>query len=99
MAIPDGRDRRRCERICIDAGLEFFVDADIQGGECLDVSQTGLRFSSPEALQVELRLNVDGEREERRGRLVWARGHADGSIEYGLQFNDDEPLYEEEEEI
>ena len=85
----EDEELRRSERYELDAGLEFYVDADIMGASCLDISQTGIAFVSPGPLVVELRLNVDGEREERRARLVWAEQMTDGSVRYGLEFVDD----------
>ena len=86
---PDGLEHRRSERYQLDAGVEFYVDADILGANCLDVSQTGISFVAPGPLEVELRLTVDGEREERRARLVWAEQMTDGSVRYGLEFIDE----------
>ncbi|HNY27551.1 MAG TPA: PilZ domain-containing protein [Candidatus Sumerlaeota bacterium] len=87
-----GSNKRMAERICLDAGVDFFVDADIVGAYALDVSQSGISFVSPEPLMVEMRLNVDGEREERRARLVWAKQQSDGSVRYGLEFCDGEEM-------
>ncbi|MFW6286664.1 MAG: PilZ domain-containing protein [Candidatus Sumerlaeota bacterium] len=81
-----GRDRRRSERYCLDAGVDFYVDADIVGAETVDVSQTGIAFRSPEPLRVEMRINIDGEREERTAKLVRAEQNPDGSVVYGLEF-------------
>jgi hypothetical protein len=83
-------NRRISERYCLDAGVDFFIDADIVGASCLDVSLTGISFTSPEPLIVEMRLNIDGEREERRAKLVRAHQEADGTVCYGLEFTDEE---------
>jgi hypothetical protein len=82
----DQDDRRRSERFRLDAGVDFYVDADIVGAETLDVSVSGISFRSPEPLRVEMRLNIAGEREERSARLVRAKQESDGSVIYGLDF-------------
>lgn len=96
--MGSGSERRRSERISLDAGVDFFVDAEIVGARAIDVSQTGLRFSSPEPLEIEISLNVDGEREERTARLVWAEMQPDGAMQYGLEFVEDEDEYVDEDE-
>ena len=89
MSPEDQAERRATPRICLDAGVDVFVDAEISGASSLDVSQTGLRFSAPEPLVLELHLSVDGEREERTAKLVWARQMPDGAVHYGLEFVED----------
>ncbi|HUT25070.1 MAG TPA: PilZ domain-containing protein [Sumerlaeia bacterium] len=79
-------ERRASERFCLDAGVDFFIDTEVEGATCIDASQTGMRFSAPEPLEVEMRINVGGEREERTARLVWAQQMPDGSVQYGLEF-------------
>lgn len=88
----NGSDRRRSERYCLDAGVDFYIDADIVGAETVDVSQTGIAFRSPEALRVEMRINIDGEREERTAKLVRAEQNPDGSVVYGLEFADERDI-------
>ena len=90
MAADRESDRRRSMRICLDAGVEFFLDADIIGARCVDVSQTGISFVCPDPLAIEMRLNIDGEREERRAKIVRAQSSTDGSVLYGLEFIDDD---------
>lgn len=89
MCEDTDSENRLAERIELDAGIEFYIDADILGATGLDVSQTGISFVSPEPLLVEMRLNVDGEREERRAKLVWARSQPNGSVRYGLEFTEE----------
>jgi PilZ domain len=99
MDSENGEGGRLSDRICLDAGVDFFIDADIVGATALDVSQTGISFLSPDPLDVEMRINIDGEREERRARLVWAQQRPDGSVRYGLEFIDEDGLPDEEERI
>ena len=87
-----GRERRRAERFCLDDDEDFYVDADIVGAETVDVSQTGIAFRSPEPLRVEMRINIDGEREERTAKLVRAEQNPDGSVVYGLEFIDEQDI-------
>ncbi len=90
MSSQTDRERRASDRYCLDAGVDFYIDADILGATCLDVSLTGISFVSPEPLIVEMRLNIDGEREERRAKLVRASQQPDGSVCYGLEFTDED---------
>jgi hypothetical protein len=86
MCAEYSEDRRRSERICLDAGLEVYVDTEINGARPMDLSQTGLRFETSEPMTMILHLSVNGEREEREARLVWAQIQDDGSVQYGLEF-------------
>lgn len=90
MSAENQQNRRVAERYCLDAGVDFFIDADIVGATALDVSISGISFISPEPLIVEMRLNVNGEREERRAKLVRAEQRPDGSVCYGMEFTDEE---------
>lgn len=95
MSNPSNQERRSSERFDFDAGVDIYVDTQITGGECLNVSQGGLRFNGPEPLPMTLRLNIDGEREERQARLIFAEMQADGRTTYGIEFVDDEMFMEE----
>ena len=91
MSSQESEERRRSERVPLEASIEFFVDADIIRASSVDVNQTGINFSTPEPLPISMRIEVDGEREERMGQLVWARKTPEGSMRYGLVFTSDEP--------
>lgn len=99
MCATEGEERRRCERFRLDAQIEFFVDADIIEATSLEVSQTGISFDTGCPLPVEMRVTLDGEREERRARLVWARAQPHGGIRYGLEFIPGEEEPESRKEI
>ena len=90
MSEKTGKERRRSERFRVDAKIEFFVDADIINATSLEVSQTGISFDAQTALPVEMRLTLDGEREERRAKLIWARARPEGGVRYGLEFMEGE---------
>jgi len=99
MVPGNNESGRLADRICLDAGVDFFIDADIVGATSLDVSQTGISFLSPDPLIVEMRINIDGEREERRAKLVWAQQRPDGSVRYGLEFTDEDGFPDGDEGI
>jgi len=84
-------EKRRCERFGLDAAVEFFVDADIIQASSVDVSQTGVRFSTSEPLPILMRITVDGDGEEREAELLWLHRTPDGTFRYGLRFTSDEP--------
>ena len=85
-------ERRRAERVPLEVPVEFIVDADLVQARSVDLSETGLRFSTDEAIPILLRMRVDGEQHEHRGQLVWARRDARGHMDYGIEFvGDDEP--------
>lgn len=78
--------QRRSERVDLEANVEFFLDADIIEAEMVDVSQTGMCFSSSQPLLLEMRITMQGAMEERRAKLVWAQTDQSGKLRIGLEF-------------
>lgn len=78
-------DRRNAERKAIEGQVEFFVDSGILDARGVDISETGLGFTSPDPLQVSLVVTVDGEEMTRRARLVRVV-EEDGHFIFGLEF-------------
>lgn len=95
MKQQDGSELRQCERFALDADIEFFVDADIVHAQSVDVSQTGLSFRTDTPMVILMRLEIEGQVEERRAKILWASRQWDGSVRYGLEFIDDEKLKKE----
>ncbi len=92
--MPDKNgDRRRSERARMESSVEFFVDAEIVTATSVDLSETGLKFSSRTPVHIRLRMEVDGDVQERQSELVWARREEDGTMTYGLRFVPDPPEY------
>ena len=85
---------RECERFDIPAQIEFYVDADIIMANSLDISQSGLSFITDNAMEVDMRLNIDGNLEERRAKILWAKKEDDGKVRYGLEFVNEEDISE-----
>lgn len=90
MSKEQGSDLRQCERFALDADIEFFVDADIVHAQSVDVSQTGLSFRTDNPLLISMRMELEGQVEERRAKILWASRQWDGSVRYGLEFIDEE---------
>lgn len=90
MTAPVINDNRRdSDRIPLEARFELYVNTGIINGDTIDVSQTGISFETDKPICVELRLNVDGEQEQRRARLVWSKQLPDGRLRYGMKFVDE----------
>ncbi len=90
MSDQTEENARECERFDIPARIEFYVDADIIMADSLDISQSGLSFVTDKAMEVDMRLNVDGNLEERRAKILWAQKTDDGKVRYGLEFVNEE---------
>ena len=84
------KNRRDSERLALDATFELYVNTGVINGETIDVSQTGISFETNHPICVELRILVDGQREERRARLIWSKQLPNGRLRYGLKFIDEE---------
>jgi len=90
MTTEGAEDNRRdSERIPLNATFELYVNTGVINGDTVDVSQTGISFETDQPICVELRLNVDGDREERRARLIWSKQLPDGRLRYGMKFIDE----------
>lgn len=83
-------NRRDSERLALDATFELYVNTGVINGETIDVSQTGISFETSQPICVELKMLVDGQREERRARLIWSKQLPDGRLRYGMKFIDEE---------
>ena len=81
-------ERRRAERVPVRVPVEFIVDADLVQARSVDLSETGLRFSTDSAIPIVLRMTLDDVQREHRGQLVWARRDAQGHMDYGIEFLD-----------
>ena len=88
-------DIRTAARQKIKTTVDFFIDGDIEKATSVDVSQSGIRFETPEPIKVRMRLTVSGELKEFYSRLVWAKKNPDGTMSYGFEFipDDDECLF------
>jgi len=80
---------RRAERYDLNANAEFIVEADVLKASAINVSQTGILFSTETPLYISMRVSVDGHMEERRAQLVWAGRDGDVGLKIGLEFLDD----------
>ncbi len=87
MADVNNDDRRDTQRISIKAEIEFFVSADLIVGETLNVSKSGVGFSTKSPLEIELRIvGTEHADEPQKARLVWARQTIDGGCTYGFEY-------------
>lgn len=90
MISNDDNDIRTAARQKIKTAVDFFIDGDIETGMSVDVSQSGIRFETPQPIKVRMRLTVSGELKEFYSRLVWARKNPDGTMSYGFEFIPDD---------
>lgn len=77
---------RRGERRPLETKVEFFVDADIIEATSVDISESGIRFDTKTPVRICMRLTVDGELQEKRARLIWAKKLPEGGVTYGFEF-------------
>ena len=82
----DNHEKRQKERISIQTGVEFFVDADIINATSVNISETGVRFTTNDPIKILMRMDVDGKVIERKARLVWVATAQDGGMDYGFEF-------------
>lgn len=80
------REKRNSERKSVQADMKFFVDNDILDASAVDLSEHGIRFDTPEPMQVRLRMRIGDEVREHEGLLVWAERKDSGGMTYGLEF-------------
>jgi hypothetical protein len=86
MKEQNDTDKRIAPRQPIQTRVEFFIDADIIDAESVNISSTGIRFDTQEAIPIQMRLEQDGVLHENRAHLVWAQSKQDGGMTYGFQF-------------
>lgn len=86
MSEGEPSDRRAGKRIPVKAEIEFIVDADIIDAESIDVSDVGIGFTTTEPLSVQLRLKLDGKKQQRFAKLVWAQRSPQGGCRYGFEY-------------
>ena len=80
------QEKRQKERISIQTGVEFFVDADIINATSVNISETGVRFTTNDPIKILMRMNVDGKVLERKAKLVWVSKAQNGGTDYGFEF-------------
>lgn len=90
MSFKEDISKRRSERMDMDAGVEFIVDADVLQASAVNVSQTGVCFTTKTPLHIVMRLKVDGKTEEHRARLIWVRTTKDDHLAFGLEYSEDD---------
>lgn len=85
MSEDAGTDKRRAERWPLSAPAQFIVQQDVVEAESVDISETGVRISTSEPLNICVRVEEEGRLAERYARLVWARKEGEGMV-YGFAF-------------
>ena len=86
MSEGEASNRRAGKRISVKAEIELFVNADMIDTESIDVSDTGIGFTTTQPLSVRLRLKLGGERQQRLAKLVWAQRAPQGGCRYGFEY-------------
>jgi len=81
-------NRRKEPRNRIQTNVEFYILADIVKAKTVNISDTGVRFDTEKALDIEMRFKKDGKEEDHTARLCWAEQLPDGSFTYGFEFID-----------
>ena len=80
------REKRKAERMALETEVEFIVDADVIQAKSIDVSETGIRIETDDSIKVCMRLNIDGEKKDMEGQLVWTKKNEKGGMTYGFQY-------------
>lgn len=86
----DGKERRLAPRANVKTSIEFYVDSDVIDAESVDLSETGIRFVTNSALEIRMRLTVNGKQMEKQAKLIWAKGD-EGGTAFGFAFQPDPP--------
>jgi hypothetical protein len=86
--------RRRSQRACSDADVEFLEPVKAEG-VALNISEGGLRVAVYDEIPADAECVVrvlleGGAHVERRARVVWSKKAADGWV-LGLEFRDRDP--------
>ena len=80
-------ERRVTERLSTDVDVEFLLDADILSAQSVNVSKTGMSFTTPGPLKVIVRAEIAGKKLDRHARLVRVTCNGDGLYTFGLEFD------------
>lgn len=85
-------DRRRSERVEINARVEFVVDETTRILEAtgVDISEHGIAFRTEDPVHVALTVDHEGQELTRLARLVRLTQEEDGTYVYGLDFVSDD---------
>jgi hypothetical protein len=89
MSNREMNEQRKTERFEYPVNIEFYLDADIIGAECVDISQTGMCFNTAEGFVLQMRIEAPEGYEDRRARIVWAKPLPGGGTRFGLEFVDE----------
>jgi hypothetical protein len=80
------REKRKAKRMPLDTKVEFIVDADVIQAKSIDMSETGIRIETDDPIKICMRLDIDGEKKDMKGQLVWTRKNEKGGMIYGFQY-------------
>jgi hypothetical protein len=80
------REKRRAKRMPLDTKVEFIVDADVIQAKSIDISETGIQIETDDPIKVCMRLDIDGEKKDMEGQLVWAMKNEEGGMTYGFKY-------------
>jgi hypothetical protein len=70
----------------LKADIEFIGDFDVVGATGLDVSEGGICFEVRQSLPFEMRFELEGQKQQHRAHLVWARPLPAGGYRLGFRF-------------
>ncbi len=78
-------EERIATRKEIKTKVEFIVDGDIISAESVNISTTGISFTTDNPIKIRMRFEEDGETKEELAELVWAK-QDEKETSYGLSF-------------
>lgn len=84
--MSESGEKRKSPRIPVETELDVNIDAANLEATSVNISETGIRFDTPEPLEIDISFAIEGEERCHTGRLVWAKNKTDGGFTYGFEF-------------
>ena len=86
MADSGNQEKRAADRQLIETEVTFHTEDDIYMAKSVDISDTGIRIVTDNAINVRIQIKEDDKLAQYDAQLVWARLKDDGTMEYGLKY-------------
>ncbi len=83
-------NRRHEEREPFTTEAEIYLESSVFRARLVDVSDGGVRFAVPKAINVHVRFKIGEKRISRNAQLIWCGRNTEDGLDYGFTFIQEE---------